>query len=349
VAIRLTNASSVRGFETALETVAGRTSVEISGGAGFDETLLPALGWLGDFGVISPIIEGDMALVLQAPVARDTRPRTEAVRVLGVDIIRDLPFRDYHLIEFEQAETGRPRATSDAVTAAQFLAVLTNSRAVVVAEKLARRQGLRLGSPLRLMAGDRIDTFEVRGILKDEGPARVLDGNFVLMDIATAQLAFDRFGRLDRVDVLLDTGADVDAALARIVSRLPAGLSASRPARRGRQVEQMLASFHTNLTALSWIALIVGLFLVYNTVTISVVARRSEIGALRALGVTRRQVLALFLGEALVLATAGVAAGLGLARVLANAAASSASGRPIATASATWRAVISGGTAAAAM
>ena len=54
----------------------------------------------------------------------------------------------------------------------------------------------------------------------------------------------------------------------------------------------MLAAFHLNLTALSWIALIVGLFLVYNTVTISVVARREEIGTLRALGVTRRQVLA---------------------------------------------------------
>ena len=52
----------------------------------------------------------------------------------------------------------------------------------------------------------------------------------------------------------------------------------------------MLAAFHLNLTALSWVALVVGLFLVYNTVTISVIARRSEIGMLRALGVTRRQV-----------------------------------------------------------
>ena len=73
----------------------------------------------------------------------------------------------------------------------------------------------------------------------------------------------------------------------------------------------MLAAFHTNLTALSWIALIVGLFLVYNTVTISVVARRQEIGTLRALGLTRRKVLALFLGEAAALAVAGIALGLG--------------------------------------
>ncbi|MGG7379619.1 FtsX-like permease family protein, partial [Escherichia coli] len=83
-----------------------------------------------------------------------------------------------------------------------------------------------------------------------------------------------------------------------IASRLPPGLTAERPARRGQQVERMLAAFHLNLSALSWIALVVGLFLVYNTVTISFIARREEIGTLRAIGTTRKQVLWLFLGEA---------------------------------------------------
>jgi putative ABC transport system permease protein len=322
LAIQLTNASSIRGFETALDTVAGRTSVEIVGtGAGIDETRMPSLGWLRDFGTLSPIIEGDMALVTSdVRPGADGRPRTEAVRVLGVDILRDLPFRDYHLIEFESS---RPTDTGTAgdpfVTAARFLEVLTNNRAIVISEKLARRQNVGIGGSLRLMAGDRIDTFVVSGLLKDDGPARVLDGNFVLMDIAAAQSAFDRFGRLDRIDVLLAPGRDVAVDLTAIAARLPDGLAAQRPSRRGEQVERMLAAFHMNLTALSWIALIVGLYLVYNTVTISVVARREEIGTLRALGVSRRQVVALFLGEAAALALAGIVLGLGLARVLADA------------------------------
>jgi putative ABC transport system permease protein len=170
------------------------------------------------------------------------------------------------------------------------------------------------------MAGDRVNTYIIRGLLKDEGPARVLDGNFALMDIAAAQLAFDRLGRLDRIDVMLAPDRKVETAVEEIGRRLPAGLHAQRPSRRSEQVETMLAAFHLNLTALSWIALLVGLFLVYNTVTISVVARREEIGTLRALGVTRRQVLSLFLGEATVLATIGIVFGLVLARLLANAA-----------------------------
>mgnify|MGYP000247573459 CR=1 FL=1 len=64
------------------------------------------------------------------------------------------------------------------------------------------------------------------------------------------------------------------------------------------------------LARLTPLALVVGLFLVYNTVAVSVIARRSEIGILRALGTTRRTLLSLFLGEAALLAGLGVAIGL---------------------------------------
>src|SRR5688572_31587660 len=322
IAIQLTNASSVRGFSTALETVAGKTAIEIVGaGTGVDEARLPELSWLRAFGVISPVIEGSAALVV-GDLNFTTRRQLEAVKILGIDILRDQPFRDYQLLQLQRLESDglSRRPPNDDYTTQQFLEILTNERSVVITEKLARRRNYQIGGEMRLMIGDRVLPFVVRGYLKDEGPARVLDGNFILMDIAAAQLAFDRLGRVDRVEVLLPEDADLDATLETVAARLPPGLSAQRPARRSQQVETMLAAFHANLTALSWIALIVGLFLVYNTITISVVARRQEIGTLRALGLTRRKVLLLFLGEAAALAAAGIIVGLGLARVLADAA-----------------------------
>lgn len=321
IAIQLTNASSVRGFETALETVAGKTAVEIIGaGTGVDETLIPQLGWLREYGVISPVIEGSAALVV-GDVKQLSRRRMEAVKVLGIDILRDQPFRDYQLLEIQaNGRTGEQANGTRDFNTEQFLEILTSPQTVVITEKLSTRRNYPLGSEMRLMIGDRVLTFIVRGILKNEGPARVLDGNFILMDIAAAQLAFDRLGRVDRIDVLLPEGADIHQSLDAIAKRLPSGVSAQRPSRRSDQVETMLAAFHTNLTALSWIALIVGLFLVYNTVTISVVARRQEIGTLRALGLSRQRVLLLFLGEAASLAVIGIALGLGIARLLADAA-----------------------------
>jgi putative ABC transport system permease protein len=318
IAIQLTNASSIRGFETALETVAGRATVEIAGHGGIDETWLPSLGWLRTFGTASPVIEGEMAL-LPDNTQRPAR-RAEALKVLGVDILRDLTLRDYVVAAADRGEAAPEGAIR--LTDQQFLELLTSPQSVVITEKLARRRGLALGSDLRLIAGDRVNTFIVRGLLADEGPARVMDGSLVLMDIAAAQLAFDRLGRIDRIDVMLENGAadtaTIEAALTEIARRLPTGLVAQRPARRGQQVEQMLAAFHLNLTALSWVALVVGLFLVYNTVTISVIARREEIGTLRALGVTRRRVLRLFLAEAAALGVVGTVLGIATGRVFAD-------------------------------
>ena len=89
LAIRLANASALGGFAAALDTVAGKTSLEVIGtGLGVDEQRLAELTWLRTWGDVSPVIEGD-ALAVLSPT------RTEAVRVLGVDVLRDQPIREY--------------------------------------------------------------------------------------------------------------------------------------------------------------------------------------------------------------------------------------------------------------
>ena len=309
VAIRLANASSIRGFETALDVVAGKTSLEIVGaGVGVPETQLADLGWLRNYGRVSPVIDR-IARVL-APDGTE-----HPVRVLGVDVLRDRPFREYRLLRF--ARDGRDLRPQE------LLALLLDPTSVVLTERFAGRHGIDLDTPVQLVIGDRVHDAVVRGLLLDEGPARVVDGQLALLDIATAQLLFDRLGWLDRVEIQLfdaNTADTIDEAERAIGARLPDGLRVQRPAQRGRQVEKMLAAFHFNLTALSYIALVVGLFLVYNTVAVSVITRRREIGTLRALGAPRRLVRRLFLGEAGMLAMVGAGLGLPAGWLLAQAA-----------------------------
>ena len=296
VAIRLANVSSIRGFEIALDVVAGKTLLEIVGaGVGVPETQLADLGWLRDYGRVSPVI--DRTARVRAPDGTE-----HPVRVLGVDVLRDRPFREYRLLRF--ARDGRdPRPQ-------ELLALLLDPASVVLTERFAGRHAIDLDTRVPLIIGDRVHDAVVRGLLLDAGPARVVDGQLALMDIATAQLVFDRLGWVDRVEIQLFDADLVDDAEGAIGARLPDGLRVQRPAQRGRQVEKMLAAFHFNLTALSYIALVVGLFLVYNTVAVSVITRRREIGTLRALGATRRLVRRLFLGEAAVLAMVGTGLGL---------------------------------------
>ncbi|HCQ97787.1 MAG TPA: hypothetical protein DIU48_00100, partial [Acidobacteria bacterium] len=306
IAIRLANTGSVRGFETGLEVVAGKTSLEIVGaGVGVPEAQLSDLGWLAGYGRVSPVIA-------RTATVRVPGGGEYTMQVLGVDVLRDQPFREYQLVRFiRRGRDPRPQ---------ELLTLLLDTESVVLTERFASRHGIELDASVELVVGDRVHDVVVRGLLLDEGPARVVEGQLVLLDIAVAQLLFDRIGWLDRVEIQLFEPEAIDAVEAAIAARLPEGLRIQRPAERGRQVEKMLAAFHFNLTALSYIALVVGLFLVYNTVAVSVISRRSEIGTLRALGATRRVVLGLFLGEAAALAAVGVVLGLPAGWFLAEAA-----------------------------
>src|SRR4029079_1442487 len=129
-----------------------------------------------------------------------------------------------------------------------------------------------------------------------------------------------RGNTLDSISLRLTPGSDREKIIAELRQKLPPDTKVAGPAKRGREVEKMLAGFQLNLEAMSLVSLLVGMFLIYNTVEASVVRRQPEIGILRSLGVRRAEVRALFLGEALVLGTLGVALGLGggywLARLL---------------------------------
>jgi len=190
VAIQLANMSSVRGFSAVLDAVAGRTSLEITApGVGVPEERLAALGWLREFGFVSPVVDADVLLV---PTVDGDRDRFETVRLLGIDILRDLPFRDYPLVDGARARR---------ITTQEFLGILTDTDAVVLTQAFSDKYGLEVGDAVAMVVGDRTTTLRLAAVLGNDGPAQVLGGNFALMDIAAAQWALDRFGFVDRLDI----------------------------------------------------------------------------------------------------------------------------------------------------
>ena len=314
IAVRVANASALESFRTATERLAGETSIQISGQAGpFDELMLRELDWLREYGQLSPVILGQALFDNQTSKSYPASSRGQFLQVLGVDILRDRPLRDYRLLRFNGGADSQP-STRD------FLLLLSDPTSIVLTERFAGTNGLSIGSSVTLVIGDGRKEFKVRGLLRDEGVARSFQGNIALLDIAAAQVAFDRLGLLDRIDVKLRAGTSLETAERDIASRLPAALVVNRPDSTYGQVEKMIAAFHLNLTALGSIALLVGLFLIYNTISISVITRRNEIGSLRAVGASRRTILALFLGKAFLLSLVGAALGVVVGRVLANAA-----------------------------
>ncbi|MGZ6989455.1 MAG: FtsX-like permease family protein, partial [Thermoanaerobaculia bacterium] len=141
------------------------------------------------------------------------------------------------------------------------------------------------------------------------------------MDLAAAQEAFEKVGRLDRIDVVLPPDLSEEGRARfeeEIRASLPPGTTAGRPERRTETVDRLVRAFRVNLSALGLIALLVGMYFVYNTLSISVLRRRTDIGTVRALGASKRSIFAVFLAEGLALGVLGSAIGAALGAVLAK-------------------------------
>jgi len=310
VAIRLASHSAMASFGDTVDAVAGKANLEVSASSeGLDERLYPAIRRHPGIRAAAPVIEVfARARTGGAPRVRAERTRDdwpESIMVLGLDAFAEQPFQRF-----------RVDPNANPATRTEAFAMLA-PRAAFITASYARRQGLHVGDTLTILASGRPEPLVVRRVLEGSDLDQALGGSVVVVDIATAQDLFRRYGRIDRVDLLVDPH-DRDGVRASLARSLPADLTVDFPAGRTRQVENMVSAFRLNLEALSFIALFVATFLIFNAVAMSVLRWRREIGVLRAVGVTRGGVVLLFLGEGLFFGVAGAALGLwfgtGLAR-----------------------------------
>jgi len=298
VAIDLANSAAKRAFSLSVESVTGRATHQIVGGAGGVPTdLYRALRVEAGVRESAPVIEASVA-------AESLGGRS--FRLLGVDPFAEAPFRSYL--------TTDALAEADATTGAGLFAFLTQPGAVLVGRDLAAQEGLAIGDTITLRTRTQpAAEVTVAGFLAPErdGAGEALN-DLILADIATAQEITGQPGMLTRIDLILPDGADLSA----IEALLPPGTALVSTEASRSALSQMTDAFGINLQALSLLALLIGVFLIYNTVTFSVVQRRPQIGILRALGTTRRQVFELILAEAVLLGFVGTVIGLGLGILL---------------------------------
>lgn len=315
VGIRLANASARRAFELSAETVAGRaTDVVVGGPEGLADSVYRALRVEAGVRPSAPVVEGDVV-----PVEHPG----QVLRLLGVDPFAERDFRP----ELSPAPGGAveggagPPAAPGAVASTPALdALLTVPGAVLLAGATARELGLVPGDTFSVrVGGATIRRLILAGVVQPSGAlAREGARNLIVADIATAQAVLDRIGRLDRIDLIAPRGPAGASLLARARAALPADAEIVRAGSRTNTLEQMTSAFSLNLTALGLLALIFGMFLIYDSTSFGVVQRRTLIGTLRALGVTRGEVFAVILVEGVCLGIVGTALGLGLGVALAQ-------------------------------
>ncbi len=307
VSIRLANHSALSSFSDTVDAVAGKANLQIAGDSGgFDETVLSRLQGIPGLQATAPVVQAYARARMDGKTEAGEDPRetySETLLVLGIDPTAMQPF--------EREESS---ARIDPATALQFA---MDPTAVAITSTLARRHRLERGARITMLADGHPTLFTVVHFLDSPQLQQAMGGNIVIMSLASTQQAFGRQGKLDRIDLLVDP-ARKEAVTAALTALLPSGTRITHPAARTRQVENMVEAFGLNLTALAFIALFVSMFLIFNAVSMAVLRRRKEIGILRSLGVTRRQIIVQFLSEALFLGVVGSIIGLLLGTVMAR-------------------------------
>ncbi|MEP7200201.1 MAG: FtsX-like permease family protein, partial [Chloroflexota bacterium] len=297
VAIDMANESATRAFNLSTEAVVGRATHQIIGGpSGIDEAVYRDLRVTQGYRLSAPIVEG---------YANAVELGRQTVHVLGVDPFAEAPFRSYFGPASNTPTSNFQPPTSNLNALAAFY---TQRGAALISAESAARFGLKVGDHITLRVGTQTRDAVLVGLLQapNDVSARALEG-LMLTDIATAQELFDMRGRLSRIDLIAS-----DATAKTIATSLPVGLSLLPASEQANTVTQLTAAFQLNLTAFSLLALLVGMFLIYNTVMFTVVQRRHMLGILRCLGVTGGEIFQLILVEALVLGAIGAVLGLGL-------------------------------------
>jgi putative ABC transport system permease protein len=280
LAIQLANRGALESFQNAVSMVAGRAHLEVRGD--LPEDVFPSVLAVSGVASATPLVEGIVTL--------PDRPG-EYLRILGVD-----PFtgEGIRVFELAGAEGGPP----------DLEAWLRESFGLAVSPEAP------FSGEVRVLSTRGIHPLEPVFRMKTADAVVASDPRMAAMDIGWAQQLLGLPGRITSIQLLLENpleAAEVVGALAKI---LPPDAVVGPPARRGAETETMLAAFQLNLTALSLVSMVVGVFLIYNSLSAAVVRRRHDIGILRAIGATRREVTTLFLVEGLVCGVIGTLLGI---------------------------------------
>ncbi|MBM3902707.1 MAG: FtsX-like permease family protein [Verrucomicrobia bacterium] len=335
-AVRLANRAAVASFQNFTDLITAESDGLIAAPSGtLPETVLTELREaLADEAIqIIPVVETTATL----PRVSDDEAigSRSTFQVLGLDLIAVQNLADRRpanrqwLANPGAPSGGEPDASDLRVQARRLWESFRDPHSVFVSPRLAIRRHLVPGQEFPLVLNEAIVPLRVAGIIPTDPGQPEAPAELLVMDLPAAQQWSGWTGRLSRIEFVLEEGPDregrwrrIRETLERLALRGPGGMAAAdgtslaprwlvgSPADRRQSGEVMTRAFRLNLTILSMLALVVGVYLVFQALDGAVVRRREEIAILRSLGIPPGLIQRAWLGEAALLGLLGGSVGL---------------------------------------
>ena len=291
LAVAVTNASTLSAFQEMVDSLSGKSDLLVNAptGKGMPRSYLNGIRRFRDVSVAAPGILAPTTLIVGSKKA--------TLDVAGIEPGTDRKLRSYSV------KSGRFLRTSD-------------KNALLLVRGFADSHGIDVGQTVKMAGGDSMVSFRVVGLIEELGVGRFAGGDVAFTVLDSAGKLFAMRDRLSFVDVKATAGTSVPALERGLVRRFGDRVLVERPKTRQEGVTQTLRSLRIGLSFFGAIALFVGAFLIFNTLSMVVVERTRELGMLRSLGATRAQIIRLVLAEASAIGIIGSFIGLALGTAL---------------------------------
>ncbi|TET53385.1 MAG: ABC transporter permease, partial [Actinobacteria bacterium] len=309
LAVDTSGTSVVKSYEKLINTVSGKSEIEVVSTSpnGFSESTLKKIDDLDDVEKSYPSIT-KYSLLYKGKIKSSRQPFKDKISfvLMAINPSVDRELREYKLQK------------------GHFLDQDGND--LLIAEEFAKDNSLKVGSVVTVLSKKGPTDLKIRGLLKKVGPARQENGAIGFINLKNGQkiLAMDK--KIDKADVKLNKGRDIDKAISTIEKKLGSGFEVQRPATRSKDAERLMKSIKIALDFFGLVAIFVGAFLIFNAFSMNLAERSKEIASLRSIGASGLQIIILVLIEALILGVLGSAFGIFLGHYLASAVFSTMSG-----------------------
>ena len=281
IGVKVASDRAIASFESEIKGMSPKVNYEILdiSGLDFDEKI---------YGDVLHREEKSFPIVKVKGLLKDKK---ETIDINGIDIVKSLQFLHIDIKESYELER-----------------LYRDFNGVIVTKKFFDKHALHKNDILTVLVYDREYHLKIVGTMDTE----LLTLNTVILDIGNFQEYFKRYGYLTKIDLATD-----EKKAEEIKKFLPSNLSIEKKDDLIRNQKAVVASFRYNLQFVSLIAILVGMFLLYNTIFISVVKRRTEIGILRSLGSDKKTIIMLFTIHGVLLGFVGSLLGIILGQIIA--------------------------------
>lgn len=293
LAISIANRGAIESFHHAFEQITGKADLEIRGD--LPEEIFPAVKTTEGIAAATPLIEA-MVTLPDFP--------GESMRLVGID-----PFTAEGVLELN------PDFEGGAKSGGGLAEWLGTENVLAVSAEFLTKHHLHQGEEIRLQGPGAPKRVRLAFVIQQ---VAATDGHVAALDLAAAQEWLGTPGKLNAILIQLKNPARCAAIIARLKPLVPNTATIEPPSQRTKQVEIMISAFRMNLSALSLVSLMVGVFFVGNTAAAAVIRRRISLGILRAIGVSRALILGMVLAEAALCGFIGSLLGVLLAPLLAG-------------------------------